>query len=237
MGALLAIDTADATAGVALLVDGRLAAEFVEVSAYRHSERLFSLVDEALAGAGVGRRELGAVAVTVGPGSFTGLRVGLATAKGIAFALKRPLAGVSTLEALARGAMPFPGLVVPLLDARKRQVYGAAYRGRDGAVAVHPAAWSPCELAGRVQAAAGASGGGHVLALGSGLGPYRAVFEEALGEALACAPPSRWHVLPGQVALLGEEALRDGRAGDPAALTPLYLRRSEAEEAKGRQGK
>lgn len=234
MGALLAIDTADATAGVALLLDGRLVAEFVEVSAYRHSERLFALVDEALAGAGVGRRELEAVAVTVGPGSFTGLRVGLATAKGLAFALGLPLAGVPTLEALARGAMPFPGLVVPLLDARKRQVYGAAYRGRDGAVAVHPAAWSPAELAGRVRAAAG---GGPVLALGSGLGPYRAVFEEALGGALSCAPPSRWHVTPGQVALLGEEALRQGRAGTAAALAPLYLRRSEAEEAKERQGK
>lgn len=232
MGALLAIDTADATAGVALLVDGQLAAEFVEVSAYRHSERLFALVDEALAGAGVGHGDLEAVAVTVGPGSFTGLRVGLATAKGIAFALGLPLAGVSTLEALARRAMPFPGLVLPLLDARKRQVYAAAYRGRDGATAVPPGAWAPGELADRVRAL-----GGSVLALGSGLGPYRAAFEEVLGETLSCAPPSRWHVSPGQVALLGERALREGRAGPPAALAPLYLRRSEAEEAKERQGK
>ncbi|MDW7710122.1 MAG: tRNA (adenosine(37)-N6)-threonylcarbamoyltransferase complex dimerization subunit type 1 TsaB [Deferrisomatales bacterium] len=227
---LLALDTADGTAGVALLVEGRVVAELVEASAYRHSERLFALVDEALAGAGIGPGELGGVAVTVGPGSFTGLRVGLATAKGMAFALGLPAAGVSTLEALARGAMPFPGWVVPALDARKGQVYGAAYHGRSGACGVLPGAWLPRELADRAREL-----GGPFLALGSGLGPYRAVFEEALGEGLCCAPPSRWHISPAQVALLGERAFREGRASPPAALAPVYLRRSEAEEARERR--
>lgn len=226
MKPLLAIDTADGTAGVALLVDGRVVSELVETSAYRHSERLFALVDEALAGAGVGRGDLGGVAVTRGPGSFTGLRVGLATAKGIAFALGLPLLGVSTLEALAQGAMPFPGLVLPVLDARKRQVYGAAYDGRVGGCVLPPGAWDPGELAARAAALGGVS-----LVLGSGLGPYRGVFEEVLGQRFSCPHPSRWHVPPAQVALLGERALREGRTSTPVGLAPLYLRRSEAEEA------
>ncbi|MHB8765940.1 MAG: tRNA (adenosine(37)-N6)-threonylcarbamoyltransferase complex dimerization subunit type 1 TsaB, partial [Deferrisomatales bacterium] len=130
MRALLAIDTADLSAGVAVAVDGEVRAEVCQPSRFRHAERLFLLIEAALAAAGAEKQHLACVAVTRGPGSFTGLRVGVATAKGLALALGIPVVGVSTLRALARGASPFPGLVVPVLDARKRQVYAAAYDGR-----------------------------------------------------------------------------------------------------------
>jgi len=227
VSALLAIDTADRTVGIALLVDGQVVAEYVETSAYRHSVRLFSLIDEALRGAGLTRGDLGAVAVTTGPGSFTGLRVGLATAKGLAFALGLPIVGVSTLEALARDAVPFPGLILPMLDARKRQVYGAAFEGMTGEALIPARAWDPRELAARASTYALPC-----LALGSGLAPYRGALEEVLGNRLHCAGELRWQVSPGQVALLGERELGEGRALSPEGIAPLYLRRSEAEEAK-----
>ncbi len=227
MNALLALDTSDRTAGVAVLVGGRVAAEYVETSAYRHSERLFALIDEALRGAGLARGELDALAVTTGPGSFTGLRVGLATAKGLAFALGLPVVGVSTLEALARGAMPFPGLLLPVLDARKRQVYAAGFDGATGEVLLPPGAWDPAELGARAAAL-----GLPCLALGSGLGPYRRVLERSLGEGLFCAGEERWPVPPGQVGLLGEAALGEGRGLSAGAIVPTYLRRSEAEEKR-----
>ncbi len=227
MRALLAIDTADRTAGVALAVDGEVVAEPVERSAARPSERLFALVDGVLAGAGASRTDLCAVAVTRGPGSFTGLRVGLATAKGLAYGLGLPSIGVSTLRALARRSSPFPGLVMPLLDARKKQVYAGVWDGLEGSEVLREAVWNPRELARAV-----AEHGRPCLALGSGLGPYREVFSEALGAELLCAPETRWWIPPGEVARLGWEAFAAGESAAPHALLPVYLRRSEAEEAR-----
>lgn len=227
MTALLALDTAAETAGVAVLVDGAVRAEVVEASATQHSRRLFRMIEAALAGADVAKADLGCVAVTRGPGSFTGLRVGVATAKGLAYALGVPLAGVSTLEAMARGAAPFPGAVAPLLDARKGQVYGAAWDGLTGAPLVAEGVWDPAAFAAELARLAGP-----VLALGSGLGTYASLVADALGERLLPAPPDRWHVPPRQVALLGERERAEGRAADPALLVPLYHRLSEAEEKK-----
>ncbi|MBI5441551.1 MAG: tRNA (adenosine(37)-N6)-threonylcarbamoyltransferase complex dimerization subunit type 1 TsaB [Deltaproteobacteria bacterium] len=230
MRAVLALDTAGETAGAALAVDGVLKAEVVEASASRHSQRLFRLVDGVLEGAGLKPRSLGCVAVSRGPGSFTGLRVGVATAKGIAFALGLPAVGVSTLEALARGAMPFPGVIVPLLDARKQQVYAAAWDGRTGARLLPEAARNPERFAAEL---AGLAEAGSCLLLGSGLSPYADRFREALGDRFLPAPPARWPIPPGQVALLGDRDFLAGNAVEPARLVPVYHRLSEAEERKG----
>lgn len=227
MTALLALDTAAETSGVAVLVGGVVRSEVVEASSTQHSRRLFRIIEAALEGAGVAKADLGCVAVTRGPGSFTGLRVGVATAKGLAYALGVPLAGVSTLEAMARGAGPFPGVVAPFLDARKGQVYGAAWDGLTGASLVAEGAWGPEAFAAQLAGLARP-----VLGLGSGLGTYAALFADALGASLLPALSERWHVPPRQVALLGERERAAGRAGDPALLVPLYHRLSEAEEKK-----
>ena len=230
MSALLAIDTADRTAGVALLAEGQVVAEYMEASAYRHSERLFALVDQALRGAGLGRGDLSGIAVTTGPGSFTGLRVGLATAKGLAYSLEVPLVGVSTLEAMARGAMPFRGIVLPMLDARKRQVYAAGFDGRDGSEVLSPQAIFPEELAAQI-----GQSEGDLLAVGSGLGPYRELFKAVFGERLLCIEKIRWGIPPAQVAMLGASFLLEGKGQSPEAVSPIYLRKSEAEETRGRR--
>jgi tRNA threonylcarbamoyladenosine biosynthesis protein TsaB len=230
MNAILAIDTAGQTAGVAVALGGEVRAWAVETSAPRHAERLFPMVDATLSGAGIARTDVACVAVTRGPGSFTGLRVGIVTAKGIAFSLGIPVVGVSTLEALAQGARPFPGLVAAALDARKRQVYAAAYDGRTGAAVVDEGAWDPRGFA-RAIAARGAV----CLGLGSGFGPYADVFVEELGERLLLASPARWHIPPAEVARLGHEEFQHGRAIAPAVLIPTYHRLSEAEEVKRQQ--
>jgi tRNA threonylcarbamoyladenosine biosynthesis protein TsaB len=189
------------------------------------------MVDAALGGAGIGREDLGCIAVTRGPGSFTGVRVGIVTAKGIAFALGIPVVGVSSLEALARGSRPFPGLVAPMLDARKQQVYAAAYDGRSGETLLAEGAWDPAVFAQALSRFETAC-----LVLGSGLGAYPDVFADALGERYLSAPPERWHIPPAEVALLGQREFEQGRAIDPALLIPVYHRLSEAEDAKRSRG-
>lgn len=226
---LLAIDTAAETIGVAVAVDGEIRAEHVEASAAQHSRRLFRMLDAVLEGAEVGKRELTHVAVTRGPGSFTGLRVGLAAAKGVAYALGVPLVGVSTLEAVLLGCLPFPGIVAPMFDARKHQVYAAAWSGEDLASRLPEGAWGPDALARSLGELPGP-----ILAVGSGLGAYGALLEEVLGSRLLKADPSRWAVQPRQVARLGCREIEAGRAGPPGLLKPVYHRLSEAEEKKRR---
>ncbi|MGH7386409.1 MAG: tRNA (adenosine(37)-N6)-threonylcarbamoyltransferase complex dimerization subunit type 1 TsaB, partial [Candidatus Rokuibacteriota bacterium] len=124
---LLALETATLAGGAALLDDGRLVGEIRLNIALTHSERLMAVVDRLLQDCGGDARSLDALAVSVGPGSFTGLRVGAATAKGLALALEIPVAPVPTLDALA-ATLPFADApVCPLLDARKGEVYCCLY--------------------------------------------------------------------------------------------------------------
>lgn len=134
---VLGIDTATGIASVAILDDDRVLAETRSETA-GHRADLLVLVDAVCTGAGITPRELDGVAIGAGPGSFTGLRIGMATAKGIAFALQRPLWAVSSLAALAQAeleAMP-SGIVVAVLDARRGEVYAGAYRVDAGAIAL-----------------------------------------------------------------------------------------------------
>src|SRR5437899_12036894 len=129
---VLAVETSSLAGGVALLDDERLVAEYLLDVSVTHSERLMAAVDQVLTGARWTVRDLGGLAVSVGPGSFTGLRIGLSTVKGLALALSIPIVAVPTLDAMA-ALLPFAALpVCPVLDARKREVYASLYRW-DGA--------------------------------------------------------------------------------------------------------
>ncbi len=130
MTLVLGIDTSTATASVAVLDDDRVLALTHE---HTRGSDLLVMIDAACVGAAIGPHDLDAVAIGAGPGSFTGLRVGMATAKGIAFAAKCPLWAVSSLAALASGELADDptGTVVAVLDARRGEVYAGAYR-RDG---------------------------------------------------------------------------------------------------------
>jgi len=213
---VLAVDTSTMAGGVALVEDGHIVGESLLDVRTTHSERLMLAIDRVLADAGWEPRRLNGLAVTVGPGSFTGLRIGLAAVKGLALALGCPIASVPTLDAMAAG-LPWAMLpVCAVLDARKGELYASLYRW-DGAAMRREweyLALSPDALAARLDEP--------VIGIGD-------------GAALVPSPrvrvmlPMRRGPSAAVVGLLGEERLRRGETVTPTALLPTYLRPSEAE--------
>ena len=224
----LAIDTATKTAGVALLRDERVLAEYFFNLPLNHSETVLPAVNQALALAGLGIGDVGLFALTVGPGSFTGLRIGASTVKGLAFATGAPAVGVSTLEALACNAAGFAGLVCPLIDARKGEVYAALYRidgeGRPEQVLDERVA-APCEILPLVE--------GNALFLGDGLAAAARLIAERPRGLSHFLAPNQQSVRASSVALIGRRRYLRGDVLDLATFVPRYLRRSEAEVRLG----
>jgi tRNA threonylcarbamoyladenosine biosynthesis protein TsaB len=219
---LLAVESATLSGGVALLDGDRLLGEITLNIAITHSERLMSAVDRLLADCGLAPADLDGLAVSVGPGSFTGLRVGIATVKALAMALELPVAAVPTLDALA-SRLPFADApVCPILDARKGEVYLSLYRWRDGGMARE---WDylalPPELAAaRLDAP--------VILLGDGIEACRPWLDR-LGADARVTPAAQRMPSAAAVAGLGRAALSAGAGVSADSLAPLYLRSSEAE--------
>jgi tRNA threonylcarbamoyladenosine biosynthesis protein TsaB len=219
---LLAVESATLSGGVALQDGDRLLGEITLNIAITHSERLMSAVDRLLDDCGLAPADLDGLAVSVGPGSFTGLRVGLATVKALAMALDLPVAAVPTLDALA-ARLPFADApVCPILDARKKEVYLSLYRWRESGMARE---WDylalPPELAAaRLEAP--------VILLGDGIEACRPWLER-LGAGVRVAPAAQRLPSAAVVAGLGRAALAAGAGVDAEALAPLYLRPSEAQ--------
>lgn len=131
---ILGIDSSAVSAGCAIIRDGKVLSEgFVNIG-LTHSQTLMPLIDSTLKQAGVSLEELDRIAVSHGPGSFTGVRIGIATVKGLAFADGIPCVGVSTLAAIAHGAACADGVLCPVMDARREQVYNALFDCRGGRV-------------------------------------------------------------------------------------------------------
>lgn len=219
---LLALDTSTFTASAALLVDGAvITAEAVRTTT--HSEELMPLIDRMVATGGLRARDLDAIAVGAGPGSFTGLRIGMATAKGIAFAAGRPLWAVSSLAALAHAAVRGGdrGLIVPVIDARRHEIYAGCYRaGGPGVVAAAPErVFPPAQLADVIAAVREPD---EPLTLIGDLVPLAPVLP------LLAAPRQSHLATPGatDVALL---AYAGEQVDVLAHGAPVYLRPSEAE--------
>ncbi len=130
---ILALDTSAAVATVALCEDNRLLAEYTVNNGNTHSETLLPMVENVLANFKLSTKDIGLFAASAGPGSFTGVRIGAATLKGLAFGMDAPCVEVSTLEALAENAVALGGLICPVMNARRSQVYTALFRS-DGEV-------------------------------------------------------------------------------------------------------
>ncbi len=220
---VLGLDTATWTAAVGVSRGAVVLAEDAAPASRSHVVSLPGLVEGVLERAGLTIGDVEGVAVSIGPGSFTGLRIGLGLAKGIAFAGRLPLAAVPTLEALAEAAEGRAGeTVCAALDARKREVYAAVFQvDRDGALRrLGPdEALDPAVLAARLPA-------GAVLIGDAG---------EAYAEAFAgcmIRPFAIHHPRGGIVARLGAQRLAAGEAVDVGAVEPVYVRAAEAEEAR-----
>jgi tRNA threonylcarbamoyladenosine biosynthesis protein TsaB len=225
---LLAVESATLSGGAAILDGDRLLGEITLNIAITHSERLLSAVDRLLADCGLAPSDLEGLAVSVGPGSFTGLRVGLATVKGLAMALDLPVAPVPTLDALA-ARLPFADApVCPILDARKSEVYLSLYRWRgDRMHRERDYLALPPELAAAELTAP-------VILLGDGIEACRPWLGR-LGEEVRIAPAAQRLPSASAVAELGHAVLAAGGGIGAEALVPLYLRPSEA-ELKARRG-
>ncbi len=226
---ILAIDTSSTSGSIALLDDRRLVSEWTVGDAGTHSNWLLKSIDAHLKSAGRGLDEIDLFAVDIGPGSFTGLRIGISALKGLAWPLGRKIAGVSTLASLAMN-IPYSGRVVcPVLDARKGEVYTALYDTMSGLPrAVMPDSVLPPRSLVKEIEARGLEG--DVVFLGSGLSVYMETLVGTLRDAYA-APQHLWHIRASNVGLLAFESA--GEAVSPAELVPIYLRKSEAELKSG----
>ncbi len=220
----LAIDTATKTAGVALLRDETILVEYFFNLPANHSETVLPAVHRGLSMAGIGIDGVDLFALTVGPGSFTGLRIGSSTVKGLALATRKPVVGVSTLEALAYNAIEYPGLICPMLDARKGEVYAALYRANGESlfdVVMEEKATTPEEFLHRID--------GEALFLGDGLNSHSELIRERLQGRALFVPSNRQIIRASSVALLGRNRYGRGEGLDVVTFVPRYLRRSEAE--------
>lgn len=125
----LGIETANAPLSVAVVKDGKVLAELVQNIKLTHSVGAMSAIEEVIKKAGIAPKDVDAIAVSEGPGSYTGVRIGVSIAKTLAWTLQKPLVGVSSLQVLAANARLFNGVICPLFDARRQNVYAAAYEG------------------------------------------------------------------------------------------------------------
>ena len=225
---ILAFETSAKAASAALLEDGRLLGESYQNTGLTHSQTLLVMAENLLAQCGKTVAQVTAVAVAAGPGSFTGVRIGVAAAKGFAWGRELPCYGVSTLEAMALSLGAWQGYVCPCMDARRSQVYNALFSVSQGTLERlrEDRAIALTELAEELKALDGPIflvGDGSTLA-------YRTLSGEIPN--LVLPPEHRMHQRADGVALLAARKIAAGESGDANALTPNYLRLSQAERER-----
>ena len=225
---ILAFETSAKAASAALLEDGKLLAENYQSTGLTHSQTLMVMAENLLSQCGKTVNDVTAVAVAAGPGSFTGVRIGVAAAKGFAWGREVSCYGVSTLEAMALSLGAYQGYVCPVMDARRSQVYNALFyvnRGvlkritDDRAIALEQLKQELAPLAEPV----------FLVGDGSTL-TYKTLSAEIPG--LVLPPEHRMHQRADGVALLAAQKIAAGEPGDGAGLTPNYLRLSQAERER-----
>ncbi|SFL97425.1 tRNA (adenosine(37)-N6)-threonylcarbamoyltransferase complex dimerization subunit type 1 TsaB [Pelosinus propionicus] len=222
---ILAIDTATLVSSVALATEDTLLAEITLQTKKTHSELLMPHIAKLLDMAQVAKTDLKGVAVSIGPGSFTGLRIGLSTAKTLAYALQIPLAGVPTLAAMAYGC-PVPGVILaPMLDAQKGNVYQALFEWHQGELKeIQPAVVT--EVTAALESLSQQER--PVLVMGESAVMYCDKIKQ-IGKNLILAAPHVVIQRASSVAGLGYKLIKQGVRHDVMGLEPLYIRRSEAE--------
>jgi tRNA threonylcarbamoyladenosine biosynthesis protein TsaB len=237
---VLALDTTTRAGSVAVARDGRVLDLLTGDPDRPHAERVPADLLRSLGRAGAGLNDVDVFGVAIGPGSFTGLRIGIAAIQGCAFAAGRPVAGVSALEALALAASGGWGGAAPVrigvwMDAHRNEVFSALYAiegaGPDATLETieEPSVGDPAETAERWHALIG---GGWCPVAGDGAVRYRHVLERVAGGPISVIEPPP---LAPIIALQAEKLARGGRAAQPHAIRPLYVRRPDAELARDRR--
>ena len=224
---ILGIETATRAASVAVVADGKILAESVRESPQTFSETLMPQVEEVIKVSGAFDK-LDAVAVSIGPGSFTGLRIGSATAKGIALACDIPVIPVPTTDAMAYQFYGCAHRICPILDARRSEVYTGIYRFEKDFDVIMPASAMPlAELMEKLKQEPGP-----VVFTGDGIPVFKERIMDALGENALFAPPMAARQRAAAVASLGAQMYRNGIMQTSDEHVPEYLRVSQAERVR-----
>lgn len=224
---VLAIDTSNLVLSVAVVEEDRVLAEMTTNQQKNHSIRLMDCISELLDATETLPEQLGGLGVAKGPGSYTGVRIGVATAKSMAWSLSLPVVGISSLQAVAMNALGFPGLIVPLFDARRGQVYSGYYRSegmesvrlQENEKIVLLQEWL-ADLREQAQ-------GEPILFLGDDVRLHREAIEHSLGEQARFATPAQNHPRAAHIGFLAMRWLRHGQ--NVHELVPEYLQLAEAE--------
>jgi tRNA threonylcarbamoyladenosine biosynthesis protein TsaB len=225
---ILALETSAKAVSAAVTENGRVLASGYQDTGLTHSRTLMPIVEHIMKNAEITMAEISAVAVAVGPGSFTGIRIGVSAAKGLAFAASIPAVGVSTLAAMARNAAFADGLVVCAMDARRNQIYNALFEAKNGALT----RLTPDRAIGLDELSEELRGDSRPKIV---VGDGGRLCAEALAAAdVACrlAPPHLVMQHAVSVALEAEEAARKGGLVSAQELLPVYLRPPQAERLR-----
>ena len=226
---IMALDSSGVTATAAIAAPDKIIAEYSVNNKLTHSQTLLPMLEEIRRMAGLDMKDLDAVALTGGPGSFTGLRIGSSTAKGIALALGIPVISVPTLEAMAWNLIGREGLVCPMMDARRGQVYTGIYRscGTHMETVADQMAADAAEIAGKLNDL-----GEKVTILGDGADAYLDRLKETLTVPWEMAPVHLSRPRAGAVAMCAFWYWQQGKAVNGSQHVPTYLRLSQAERVR-----
>ena len=223
---IFAADTSSFPASVAVFEDGVILGEYAVRNKKKHSQNLMPMTERLLADIDMDISETDIFAVTVGPGSFTGLRIGISTVRAFAQALKKQVVGISTFEALAYNFAGTDSVVVPMLDARRDEVFAAAYEFCGGS---HRELIAPCVMT--VGEICEKFRDRNVIYTGDGMLAHR---DELARENAVLAPAHLCEVRAGALAALASE--KTGEAVHHDNIKPLYLRKSQAERLYKKEG-
>jgi tRNA threonylcarbamoyladenosine biosynthesis protein TsaB len=233
---ILGIESASLTASAALVSEQGLIGEFTVNFHKTHSETLLPMIDSLFSIAGTDVSEVDAIAVSEGPGSFTGLRIGASLVKGLAFGADKPIVPVPTLDAMAYGFPASDKLLCPIMDARRNEVYGGIYGfyGEEFRVLMKAVALPLTEYVREVRKCSEETGRAAFF-LGDGLSVHEEAVKALLPGAVIAGPAVRFQKA-GSVASLGMKLFREGKAVPPEAFSPVYLRMSQAERERLEEG-
>ena len=232
---LLAIESSGLVASVAIMSEDKLIGEYTTNFKKTHSQTLLPMLDEVVRMTGISLDDVDAIAVSGGPGSFTGLRIGAATAKGLGLALDKPLIHVPTVDALAYNLFGTNQVICPIMDARRQQVYTGLYTFEGDAFKVlcQQKAVGIEEIVQEINGM-----GSPVIFLGDGVAVYRDIIEKTIQVPCSFAPLHLNARRAGALAALGKIYFEEGRLETADEHVPDYLRLSQAErELKERQAR
>ncbi|HZK33946.1 MAG TPA: tRNA (adenosine(37)-N6)-threonylcarbamoyltransferase complex dimerization subunit type 1 TsaB [Bacillota bacterium] len=226
---VLALESSSLVAGIAVLDGSSLVYEGYSHHKRNHSQTLMPMIEYALATSEIELADIDIIAVTNGPGSFTGLRIGISTVKGLAQASDKRVVAIPTLDSLAHNVTRFPGLVCPIMDARREQVYTCIYKWQNtgykklmsySAMHIHELVEEILDL------------GQPVIFLGDGVAKYKDLLKERLGGQMDIAPAHLCLQRASTTAWMAQNYASSNRPITYYELEPFYLRKSQAEQAK-----